>query len=1051
MERRNIAALAVLAVAGVAAALAFRSGSGVETDLYSLADAQNGGALKEIAAGLAHQGRLVVEGPANHPPVALAQAVAVELGQRPAGHFADTLAYLSRHKNGLLAPETRVRLLEGRFSEVTDDAIAQLFGFVPPLFPVKDDPFLLATGYALSLQSHLAEGWTLKDGLPVCEREGRAYLLIAVDLSEVASARIAKFLVRAQAFNAGHADFGVVPAEQEAEGLRIWCSGPPFHAARTAERAKREINLLSVLSLAAVVGFGWLLLRTFRFLPMLLAAVGVAALVAGAVLFGVFPRPHVLTFVFGTSLIGLSVDYVYHAWAAGGARQVMRPLACALATTVAAFAPLLFAAVDVLRQMAVFTIAGLVAVGVWVMVFLRTAPSSCRVSDPRPVSPPKPTCRGLILGWGLLLVAATVGILRLDIVRDPAAFYRPDAYLANSERKVAELKPGGAGVFAYVRGKTLQDALEREEAAGLKGISSVFPSLRRQRENRALIDQLYAHEGATLLSKTGLKANGMATTDSDEGLLDPATVTDERLQGMLRVAWTGNGLVSPCPKGFVPHDPDILLLDPKRELENLFARFTTATLRLLGISLVVLLVLLALLFRRRFLRVSLPVLGALAATAGTLGWLGVPVTFFTLLCVFVLAGLGIDYVIFQTAQEESPSTDMKGHATSRAVFYSFLTSFVGLGALSLTDFAVTKSMGVTFAIGLAFSYGLAKGKVKGERGKVKDERGEEWHRQREQSAGAWRIGLLWLVYRWFGKGPMKVFCVPVMLFIYPFARPAKAALRTFYQVLNGFKGLDGPKEEGMLFRHLLGFAWSLADKTDACTLKKNLPKMAVRDNDSWRTFDDLTQSGKGAFLLASHLGTIGVLPALPVARGHAADQPHVHAFQQMGHDAEFMKVFLRHFDTSRLTLHAVEDIGVETAVAMQEALGRGELVLMAGDRPSAGSDKVLPHDFLGRPCVWPKGVFVFARLLETPVFFVTCVRTGWNAYEVHFEQAPDGAKAERLLDAYVKFLERETVSHPDQWYHFYDFFSSSVDRTNDKRQKTEDRMFAARRKDTGSQ
>ena len=317
----------------------------------------------------------------------------------------------------------------------------------------------------------------------------------------------------------------------------------------------------------------------------------------------------------------------------------------------------------------------------------------------------------------------------------------------------------------------------------------------------------------------------------------------------------------------------------------------------------------------------------------------------------------------------------------------------------------------------------------------------EWHRQGEQSAGALRIGFLWLMYRWFGKGFQKLLCVPVMLFIYPFARPAKAALRTFYRVLddhkgvkgfgrgNGFKGL---KEKVALFRHLLGFAWSLADKTDACTLKKNLPKMMVRDDDGWRAFDALTRSGKGAFLMSTHLGTAEVLPALPVALGRADSQPHVHAFQQMGHDAEFTRMFMRHFDHAHLTLHAVEDIGVETAVAMQEALGRGELVLMAGDRPSASSGKVLHHRFLGRDCVWPKGVFVFAKLLEAPVFFMTCVRIGWNAYEAHFEQYgsvgslnPDG-----LLDAYAKFLERETLARPDQWFQFYDFFgqtdSSSV-------------------------
>jgi len=137
----------------------------------------------------------------------------------------------------------------------------------------------------------------------------------------------------------------------------------------------------------------------------------------------------------------------------------------------------------------------------------------------------------------------------------------------------------------------------------------------------------------------------------------------------------------------------------------------------------------------------------------------------------------------------------------------------------------------------------------------------------------------------------------------------------------------------------------------------------------------------------------------------------------MGHDAAFTRQFASHLDTSAVTLHAVEEIGVETAVEMQSAIGAGDLVLMAGDRPSAGSRAVLRHEFLGRECEWPKGVFVFARLMECPVFFVTCVRTGWNAYEAHFEQA-----AGDVFDAYVRFLEREARVRPDQWHNFHDFF-----------------------------
>ena len=1085
----------VAAAVTAAVVLAFHVGGGVDTDLYGLADSTNGGALREIASGLAGQGRVLVEGPAEHPPLELADAVLGELGRRNAVPFADTLAVLARHKDGLLAPDVRERLKAGKFSEVATDAMAQLFGFAHPLFSVKDDPFMLATGYAMSLQSRMGGGWTVKDGYPYCERDGRAFLLVSADLSKIAPARLASFLERAKAFNEGGADFGQPAATQNAETPKLWCGGPPFHAARTAENAKREINLLSAVSIAVVLAVGWFLLRSFRFVPALLVALGIAALFAGAVLFVVFSRPHVLTFVFGTSLIGLSVDYVYHSCAAGGARNVKRQLFCAMLTTAAAFAPLLFSSVDVLRQMALFTMAGLVAVWAWVVVFLRTT----RTVERHPSATVRSSRFGRILAL-LALLLALLGIARGKLVCDPAAFYRPDSYLAASEKRLAELDPGGTGKFVYVRGDTLQEALMREEAAGIKGLSVVIPSLQRQRENRSLVAKLYEREGAALTAKTGLPIPKM-DVNGDEGLLDPERVADATLQRFIRVSWTGRGLVSPCPEGFSPknmgngvcphqdegvcphQDEKILVVEPKRAIVDVFEHFTATTLHLLGVSLVVLLILLAILFRRRVLRLALPVVSALAATIGMLGWLGIPITFFNLLCIFVLAGLGIDYAIFQ-ASGDSPQQKTDGDCpqqnfamVSRTVFCSFLTSFVGLGALSFTDFPVTRSMGITFAFGLLFSYVFTKFSVYDIFAKIKESSplqndgdsplqndGDSpqdgvWHVQSEQSAGVLRIWFLWVVYRWFGKGAQKLLCIPVMIFIYPFARAAKEALREFYLIFesfkddngidsikcyNGFKGISrykgvnvckSLKDEFRLFRHLLGFAWSMADKTDACTLKKNLPRMTVRDDAGWREFDALTRSKKGAFLISSHLGTIEVLPALPIALSRQDVQPHMHAFQQMGHDAKFMKVFMRHFDATHLTLHAVEDIGVETAVAMQGAIGRGELVLMAGDRVSAGSGKTLRHCFLGRECSWPKGVFAFARLMQAPVFSVTCLRTGWNAYEVHFKKMKnaecrmknDGetvCKTEvmDMLDEYVRFLEKETLDYPDQWYQFYRFF-----------------------------
>ena len=159
---------------------------------------------------------------------------------------------------------------------------------------------------------------------------------------------------------------------------------------------------------------------------------------------------------------------------------------------------------------------------------------------------------------------------------------------------------------------------------------------------------------------------------------------------------------------------------------------------------------------------------------------------------------------------------------------------------------------------------------------------EAWHTQREQSAGRIRLAILWQLYRLFGKGVLKLACILVMAFIYPFARPAKKALCDFHAVLAEFAPSALPKSifhfpfsTFRLYRHLLGFAWSLADKLDACTLKKNLPAMSVRDDAGARAFQALIAAKKGAFLISTHLGTIEVLPALAATLDQSNNLPSV--------------------------------------------------------------------------------------------------------------------------------------------------------------------------------
>ena len=938
----RIGLLAVVGIAGVS--LCFTARKGAESDLFALIGSSAEVAeLRSAADAMAKSARFLVK--AESEEGARARLVALGAfgpvsatgGTQPStlnSQLSTLLAALAPYARGFLSPTVKGQLERGEFAAVRDAAIARMFSPIPPVLPLDKDPFLLFTDCVLEMSAPKDE-----------------WVMVNVELTP------------AQALAA-------LEAVKGADDIR--CAGTPFHTAVASERSKREINILSAISLFCVILFGWLLTRSFRFVPVLVGALAAAFCVASAALFAVFPKPHLITFVFGTTLIGLSVDYVYHAMTARG--SIAKPLTFSFLSTAVCFLPLLFSKVGVLNQMALFTLSGLATVYVGVLAFGRKGDASSDGGSESEVCVVRSHPRGRLAVAGLVwmgpLFAALFcvyrGIIPMPGGVDISRFYRPDPYLAEGERL----------------------------AVAAMGGSSLIPSAAEQRRNAALVRRLYKAEGANLCAMTGLPEKVLAL---------PA---------------------------------EFKAFDPKGAIEDLFGLWDREARDLLLLSFLALCVVLAVLFRWECVDFILPISCAYFATEGLLMFMGETFNFFAVICFFIFIGLGLDYCVFHW------HACRHSREVGRAVTYSFLTSLVAFGLLGFTEFAVTRLMGITLAFGLAVAYLAAKlccgitGKIETRNSKLETQNSKlpiHWHEQSEQCASRFWMQFMWYSYAWFGKTFQKLIFLFAIPFIYFFSKPARTALRKFYGVLSEYTGQSIPVTHGRMFRHLLGFAWSLMDKTDAATLKKNLPVMSVRDDEGWRAFKGLVDAGKGLFILCTHVGTIGVLPALANVRFETENNlseaqlstlnpqpstPKVHAFQQMGHDAIFTKVFLEHFDRSKIELHAVEEIGVETAVEMQEAIRRGELVIMAGDRTSAGSKSVLRHRFLGRECVWPKGAFKFAELMEAPVFGITCINTGWNRYEVHVA----ALGGETLLADYVRFLEAETVAHPEQWYQFYDFF-----------------------------
>jgi len=165
-------------------------------------------------------------------------------------------------------------------------------------------------------------------------------------------------------------------------------TGAVFYAEAARRASERDVHVIGIVT---AVGVALLMLWIFRSPRLILlgfvsTALGILCALAGTML--VFGKLHLLTLVFGASLIGEAVDYsiqyfvVYlgarHGWdSRRGAREVLPALTVALSTSLLGYAILTFAPFPALKQIACFAIVGIFtafASVIWLLPTLMTRP-----------------------------------------------------------------------------------------------------------------------------------------------------------------------------------------------------------------------------------------------------------------------------------------------------------------------------------------------------------------------------------------------------------------------------------------------------------------------------------------------------------------------------------------------------------------------------------------------------------------------------------------------------------------------------------------------------
>ncbi|MFM0672367.1 MMPL family transporter [Paraburkholderia sediminicola] len=668
------------------------------------------------------------------------------------------------YRFGLLAPADRAALAGGAANTTLHDTLAQRI--YSPLrggltTPLADDPFGWLEHWlgGLPLATSNLE---LEDNMLVAHRGAATSVLIVATLPGSAYETKTQHAVLAALAQ------GEGALKQAFPDVSVARTGAVFYAESARSASEHEVHLIGVASLCGVALLMMWVFRSPRLLLLGFVSTALGIVCALAVTMLVFGKLHLLTLVFGASLIGEAVDYsiqyfvVYlgaqRDWdARRGARAVRPALSVALATSLLGYAILTWVPFPALKQIACFAIAGITtafASVLWLLPALLTrapkrSPKRVFAGAARVLTVWHRTIGGK-RAWfvaALLLLLAIPGWLRLTSDDDIHLLIQRDPALVAQEDKVREaVGVDNSAQFFVVRGETPELVLQRAEALGTKldalngtankvgsyqSVAQFVPSAKQQNEDRALLAQHVFNDRAALratLLQAGFKdevadawlaayAKPQAPLTIDTWLAAPWSQPYKHL-------WLGEVDSSTkayaavlIPQGVTPRNEPALIataqgltgvvfVDKAASVSKLFGAYRVDSGWWLGGALALVLVLLMLRYRvRGGIAVTLPVLLAVGVTLAVFGYAHVPLNLFNWLALMLVLGVGANYAVF--LREGCLRADADLGAVWTGVLLSAATTLLSFGMLGMSAMPALKSFGATLALGIAVSVLLA--------------------------------------------------------------------------------------------------------------------------------------------------------------------------------------------------------------------------------------------------------------------------------------------------------------------------------------------------------
>lgn len=545
--------------------------------------------------------------------------------------------------------------------------------------------------------------------------------------------------------------------------LALEKSGANRFAVAAEAGIRRDVHwIIAVSSLGVAVVF-LAFLRSLRFF-LLVVLPAVSGIVVGtAVTRLVFGRIDGVTMAFGACLIGVAIDYSihvldHHALDPGAEiRALVRRLRASVMvgglTTMASFVGLALTSFPGFREIGFFSTVGIGASLVVTLFVLpaflsgerrgRTAPPlAARVSGAFGDAVRWLALRPRVLALAPIACLALIAVFapRLRFDDDLTHLMSLDPQLrAEEERVRARVAREDSGRVIFALGADADEAVARNDAVAARlaaaraaGTVGEFRSLHallwsrelQERNLRALgaipdladrVETAFAAEG---FRREALAPFRAALAETAKPPLDAAALRASPLRDLVApllldlgerqaaVTYLRGGSEPEALEAALAGLEHVHVFDQKKFMNAIYREFRITTLQQVGVGSGLVLLVLALYYRRLrpALAAFLPSLLVAGAVVAAFAAVGAPMNLLHVTSLVMVMGMGVDYGVFLV---DSARDRKELDGTLFSLFLSCLTTVFVFGTLAISEHAALRAMGSTTGVGILLSFALA--------------------------------------------------------------------------------------------------------------------------------------------------------------------------------------------------------------------------------------------------------------------------------------------------------------------------------------------------------